>query len=252
MPAVLRAWKIQRALGESFTVREAKWVAALSGLGAGIAEVIMWAGKYAAREQACEALKQPFDTEDLDEDLLMWDWEKVTARLVRGKNPSLSWILGASQPPNQLQFDRETLIALAVGTELGFGMTPPLPIPEELKIRDRPPLDVETTRSFIELLPSEEAVWVYVRWLKHLSRGPRLPHTSIEERVDVIAKLRAWVAGHPWPRICVDFGSAEALIQCRDNLRPTELLERLGLESQEQLAQREAKSSKEASDERPH
>jgi len=86
--AVLQAWREGKLLGSPLTMQEAKWCARLSFFIKDSFALRQWAYAYANRERACEILKKPFDTSDLDMILTTPPWELATMYLV-----------GLSKPP---------------------------------------------------------------------------------------------------------------------------------------------------------
>jgi len=75
IPEVLRIWALRMEGGESFTIREAKWVARLSAFILPISpytrlQIAAYARKYALLESIYQLLKWPFDTTILDRILM--------------------------------------------------------------------------------------------------------------------------------------------------------------------------------------
>jgi hypothetical protein len=66
VPAVLKVWKFRTEGETTFTIREAKWAARLSGLIEDIPGLSARANQYARLELIYEVLKLPFDSTDLD------------------------------------------------------------------------------------------------------------------------------------------------------------------------------------------
>ena len=66
LPAVLRVWKSRVEKGDTFTIREAKWAARLSGLLEDIEVLSHKASQYARTELIYELIDRPFNSTGLD------------------------------------------------------------------------------------------------------------------------------------------------------------------------------------------
>lgn len=62
IPVVLRVWKFRFENNASFMIRDAKWVARLSGVIADTQKLSSEVENYALRERMCELIKRPFNS----------------------------------------------------------------------------------------------------------------------------------------------------------------------------------------------
>ncbi len=67
---VLKVWKLRIERGDTFTIREAKWAARLSGLLEDTEKLSYKAGQYARTELMFELIGRPFDSIELDRSLM--------------------------------------------------------------------------------------------------------------------------------------------------------------------------------------
>jgi hypothetical protein len=66
LPLVLKVWKSRIEKGGTFTIREAKWAARLSGLLVDIETLSYKASQYARTELLYQLIDRPFDSNNLD------------------------------------------------------------------------------------------------------------------------------------------------------------------------------------------
>lgn len=70
LPAVLKVWKFRIEKGDTFTIREAKWAARLSGHEQDIERLFFLASRHARTEFIFDLIGRPFDSTELDRSLM--------------------------------------------------------------------------------------------------------------------------------------------------------------------------------------
>lgn len=229
-PTVLRIWKLCLVRGEPLSIREAKWIAWLQTIRKDTENLLVWSRAYALRERACEALGKPCDTSDLDAALIMGQWELATARLVGTIKP-FQIELGPAPyytHTEDIEFADSSVLNLAGQTESTFMLSKGLDDPGEVEKAES---ELEDLQPLGHRLHTEQARWVYVHWLLHLSKGPKIKRLKVRDRLDIILGLREWVEEHPWAnvRTTIDiFPIGESFPT--ELYKPLELLEKVGYE----------------------
>ena len=124
--------------------------------------------------------------------------------------------------PNPFALDRKGYTGLdAVRMEEGF-LRPELC---DVAKRGTGPLP-----SIKRLKLCEDALFVYVHWLHHLSKGPTWRDLSEQQRIEVILELRDWIAQHPWAKgtPVPDTARIAQRLELKVPLKPTNLLKKVG------------------------
>jgi len=218
VPAVLGVWKWCLARGVPFAIREAKWAVRLLAVVSDTAELSRIANRYATRELACEIEGMPLVTSDLDLALAASPWERETLHSIGRANMCSSVhdsVLGAALPSNRgrvafaggsaaekadLQVEVDSVydeLVDQIRSETADGITRKIAegvarLPRDM-LAGMPGID-DWAKSGI----AEEAKWVYAHWLFYIAEGPNWPGLSLEERSDIIRRLREWIENHPW------------------------------------------------------
>jgi len=176
LPVVLKAWKMSLLLEmeQPFIIRQAIWVARIYKCfpSKDIITLCNYATLYARREHACELLGIPFDTADFDYEMAMSKWEITTADNT-GKRPIR---FPVSKSPVQATPIVEGMPDGTIGESLQFTL-----------------LDHFDGFKAPSINLSEEEEWIYVIWLKYLSKGPKWVSLSDAERRAVMVQLQDWV-----------------------------------------------------------
>jgi hypothetical protein len=214
---LLELWKICLATGKYFSIRQAKWAARLRNIVQDKIFLEFWADLYALRERTCDILLIAPETSDLDAAVVMTAWEQVTAEAV-GKLEPVSF----ESPHETLICMKDFLSPLQFGHEYSRREADIIEGINELAIQ---PLE--------HLGLSEEAEWVYVLWLQHVSEGPKWRNLSPKKRQEIVLQLRDWVKNHPWAKRRFDWDIPESTsTEYTKLLKPTQLLKMVGYESQ--------------------
>ena len=170
---LLYIWRWCVVVGRTFTIREAQWVARLRGV-VPLESLLMSAVDYSLREQACEALKQPLYTADLDAEMAFKErtgWPYHTASRIgaidtyvpRSHKERETWEAGENLYLTLMIWPANWVVE----SYLGLGHSDKLP---------------------------EDAGMVYAMWLRHLSKGPRWQNLSKEAKEGIAQRLYEEVA----------------------------------------------------------
>lgn len=168
---LLKIWKWCIIVGRTFTVREAWWAAQLRGI-VPFEFLLPTAYAYSVRERACESLKQPFDTSDMDAELAFKPPEEYTR-----------WPYLTAQYVGAIRADAPPLISQYESRECGAE----IPLTAMLL---RPSQAVE---AYLDLEESaklpENANTVYSMLLREFSRGLRWQWMSKEAKQGIAKRL---------------------------------------------------------------
>ncbi|AHB14242.1 hypothetical protein [Dehalococcoides mccartyi] len=187
IPSVVEAWKYAINTHHKFSIRQAKWAAWLARLVNGGALLWYWSRKYTILEELAIATNQPMDSFPADRSLLLGIWESEMLMITDYRKEDMAI------------YDGDSLTIAADGKnieELWHGIDTCLKQFEQgifkerdwnldLEMKQLPPIDT------IGLEP--EAKLVYLRWFTYLTKGPKWAELSVEEILELITELRAWV-----------------------------------------------------------
>lgn len=180
---LLAVWVWSRAVGQPFTIRQAKWTARLRGLAtawpweARESLLYYWSGLYALEERASKALGLSLDTSELDGEMAMTGWERTTAFWAGKREAGGEKQERYLDYPTHIAEDRSRLHLVRVRA----GAT----VEQQLELTDMPESDL-----------SGGSDRVYAYWLRYLGRGPRWQGMSPQERHGIAQRLREQVKGH--------------------------------------------------------
>ena len=208
---LLEVWRWCLAIGRTFTVREARWVARLRRIldTRQLYRVYELANRYALRERACEALDVPSRTTDLDIEIALEPWERqvvVSTARVKGL------------PSTTVVADMETAGMDPSAERLPSGWSAATTVERELQAFPRHLSD----------LP-EDADRVYAYWLVYLSKGPEWQYMSQTHQGNFAQRLQEAVAARS-----LEPGDASMVPGTGHPFwgwRPTELLAEVGYEA---------------------
>jgi len=213
-PAALRAvCRVQRLLyltGFTLTVGEAKWAARLAPIIEDTQILHRWASRYYAAEAESIMLGESFDTAELDKALLLSPWQLATLYLTGDPYPR------EAEPgwPGSTDYGAGRLHGLASSSEYWF-------LGEDLESEGK-----GTVGPIADVDLSQEAEWVYIRWLRYLYDGPEITALTFATRAEIIAELRTWTKNQERLQRYDDWTTFDELL-C-DELRPVDLLRTVG------------------------
>ncbi len=182
---ILKVAEYCSLMGQVFTMRQAEWVSRLSLLITNTRALAAWSGTYSELE-----LNGYIWHRDLlrDSNLeLLWSmhpWELITGCLtmqiewpssIYGTGADYLSCLGAGAPKIEL----EVLESIADDLETIFLYH---------EVQGMP--SIQSAGLSVHALP------VYIRWLRYLSDGPKLPEMSEDELKKLLMDLRSWVKNH--------------------------------------------------------
>lgn len=208
LPVVLKIWKMSLLLEieQPFIIRQAMWMARIYKFfpSRDIVTLYNYATLYARREHACELLGIPYDTADFDHELAMSKWEITTAdntgkRLIR---------LPVSKSPVEATPIVDGMPDGTIGESLQFTLL------DGFDGFKAPPISL-----------SEEEEWIYVIWLKYLSKGPKWISLPDAERRAIMVQLQEWVKKDLQTR---DTNESYSILTKPEHIIDNELLRKVG------------------------
>lgn len=185
VPSVLRAWKYSLIKREAFMLRQALWVARLSGVTNDTATLWALSRQYAANERTYQTNKHPPEIVSDDFTLVMGIWELATMRLLGSEKASPTF----GNTPEPLHLDELAIFRLAHDTE-----PPSLPDTEADRLSEL--MNQLEPRSIHDLQWTREAKSVYLLWLGHIADSPQWPNLPPEDTIRIITTLREWIGSH--------------------------------------------------------
>jgi len=235
-PEALRAvCRVQRLLYLTgfitLTVGEAKWAARLAPIIEDTQILHRWAYRYCAAEAEAIMLGESFAAAELDKALLLSPWQLATLCLTGEPYPQEAepgWLGCIDYAPAVLTGPRDATLQWPSSTDYAAGSLHSLASASEYAFlgQDWECGHKEIVGPIADVALSQEAEWVYIRWLRYLQSGPEITALTFATRAEIIAELRTWTKNQERLQRYDDWTTFDELL-C-DELRPVDLLRTVG------------------------